>query len=45
MTNKYYTNYIEKKGKYVNCKDLPPKYISNNTYFYLINKYFTNLLF
>lgn len=45
VTKKCCTNCTEKKGKCVDCEDLPPKYISDGNYSYFINKYFTNLLF
>lgn len=35
----------KKNGKYIDCKDLPAKYINDNNYFYFINKYFINLQF
>lgn len=35
----------EKKGKYIDYEDLLPECINDGNYFYLINKYFNNLLF
>lgn len=44
VTKKYCTNCTGKKGKCVDCEELPPKCISDGNYSYLINEYFTNLL-
>lgn len=33
MTKKYYSVCSVKKGKYMDCKDLPPKCINNSNYF------------
>lgn len=32
MTKKYYTTCLVKKGKYVDCEDLPLKYINDDKY-------------
>lgn len=42
MIKQYYTNYIGKKGKCINYKNLLFKCISNSNYSYFTNKYFTN---
>ncbi len=34
VSKQYYTMYIRKKEKYRNCKDLSPKYITNNNNYY-----------
>lgn len=37
VTKKYYIICLIKKNKYLNCKDLPSKYTSNNMFFYNID--------
>lgn len=38
LIKKYYATYLVKKGKYIDCKDLSPKYTSDCKYFKL-NKF------
>ena len=45
MIKKYYIYHIKKKEKYINYKNLLPKYINNSNYLLSIIKYFINLLF